>query len=250
MKHIILFIFSFLFAIGVCAQNSMKAANDLYAAEKYEEAAAMYQSLLNTGQESSALYYNLGNAYYKTNEIAPAILNYERASLLRPNNEDIQFNLELCRSKIVDKIDVVDIFFLRSWTNNLAELMSSNSWATLSIATFLVFIVALFSYIFGRYNMLKKTAFFVGCIALLISVSSFFMSSMQKNKYVDHPYAIVMDDSVTVKSSPDESGTDLFLVHEGTKVKVRKVFENQLWVEIQLEDGNAGWVKTTTIERI
>ncbi len=250
MKYITLFIFTFLFAAGIYAQNSMQAANELYTAEKYEEAAAMYQALLDSGQESAALYYNLGNTYYKMNEIAQAILNYERAQLLSPNNEDIQFNLDLSRSRIVDQIEPVAIFFLRSWINGLAESMSSNAWATLSIITFLLFIVALFAYIFGRYSMLKKIAFFTGCITLLVSLSSFLFSNTQKSKYVAHEYAIVMDDSVTVKSSPNESGTDLFLIHEGTKVRIRKVFDDRQWIEIQLADGNAGWVKLSTIERI
>ena len=245
-----LIILSLLFSVTIVAQDNMRAANELYEEKRYDEAIAAYESMLNTGVESAALYYNLGNAYFRMNDIAHAILNYERSLLLNPNNEDAKFNLELSQTKIVDKIDAVDTFFLRSWINGLSGLMKSNSWATLSIITFLLFIIGLFGYVFGRYKIVKKIAFFAACFLFLISLSSFFFAKMQKEKYMNREFAIVMDATVTVKSSPDESGTDLFLIHEGTKVKIRKVFENQEWLEIQLEDGNTGWIRVTTIERI
>ena len=245
-----LIIFSLLFSVSIVAQDNMRAANELYEEKRYDEAIAAYESMLNTGVESAALYYNLGNAYFRMNDIPRAILNYERSLLLNPKNEDAKFNLELSRTKIVDKIDAIDTFFLRSWINGLSGLMKSNSWATLSIITFLLFIIGLFGYVFGRYKIVKKIAFFAACFLFLVSLSSFFFAKMQKEKYQNREFAIVMDATVTVKSSPDESGTDLFLIHEGTKVKIRKVFENQEWFEIQLEDGNTGWVRVTTVERI
>ena len=249
MKFYLAFIFSFLFSVTLVAQD-FKTANELYMAENYDEAIAAYESILNTGVESAALYYNLGNAYFRMNDIPRAILNYERSLLLNPNNEDAVHNLEFSRTKIIDKIDAVDTFFLRAWINSLSGLMKSNSWAIWSVITFILCVIALFGYVFGRYKLLKKIAFFSACFLFVISLSSFFFAKMQKDKYENREFAIVMDATVTVKSSPDESGTDLFLIHAGTKVKIRKVFENQQWLEIQLADGNTGWVRVTTVERI
>lgn len=245
-----LIIFSLLFSVTLVAQSDLKTANELFEEKRYDEAIEAYESILSTGVESTALYYNLGNAYFRMNDIPRAILNYERSLLLNPNNEDAVHNLEFSRTKIIDKIDAVDTFFLRAWINGLSGLMKSNSWAIWSVITFILCIIALFGYVFGRYKILKKIAFFSACFLLLVSLSSFFFAKMQKDKYENREFAIVMDATVTVKSSPDESGTDLFLIHAGTKVKIRKIFENQQWFEIQLADGNTGWVRVTTVERI
>jgi tetratricopeptide (TPR) repeat protein len=247
MRKYIIIITTFLLSFVAFAQQSIQDANKLYDEGKYEEAISTYENILASGKESAALYYNLGNAYYRVHELAPAILNYERSLLLNPNDEDVLYNLEFARSQTVDKIDTIDVFFLKSWINSLAELMSSNEWAVLCIITFILFLISALGYVFGRYRALKKTAFFVGCLLLIISLSSFFLARKQKEKYVAREYAIVFDSSVTIKSTPHETGTDLFELHEGTKVKIRRVFENPEWIEIQLEDGNTGWLKNTSI---
>jgi tetratricopeptide (TPR) repeat protein len=249
-KNILLLICSLFFSLAISAQSKMIEANKLYNKEQYKEAAALYEEALNKDGESASLYYNLGNTYYKLNKIAPAILNYERVLLLDPSNENASFNLELCHLRVVDKINSVDHFFLKRWIDSLANFMSSDSWARFSVITFLIFIVSLFAYVFGRYRLMRKTAFFFGCFIFIVSLSSFGFAKMQKNKLTSHDHAIIFDDSVTVKGSPDESGTDLFLLHEGTKVKIKSTFGNNDWTEIQLEDGNTGWVKSKTIEVI
>ena len=246
----ILIIFSAFFAFSLSAQNKMAEANALYSSENYEEAIALYKEMLSSGNESAALYYNLGNAYYKINEIAPAILNYERALLLSPNDENTLANLELARSRTVDKIDTVDAFFLKTWISGLANLLNSNTWAIFSIVTFLLFIVCILFYFFSRYGFFRKIAFAKACVLLVLSLSFFFFAKMQKDKILKHEYAIIFDDALTVKGSPDASGTDLFVLHSGTKVKIKTVFGNSLWYEIQLEDGNTGWVKAESVERI
>jgi len=250
MKLYLSLIFSLLFSVTIVAEDNMRAANELFVAGKYDEAIAAYEAILSTGVESAALYYNLGNAYFRVNDIAHAILNYERSLLLDPKNEDAKFNLELSRTRIVDRIDTIEVFFLRAWINALANLMKSDSWAIWSVVTFILCIVALFGYVFGRYRIVKKITFFSACFLFLISLSSFFFAKAQKDRYMNREYAIVMDATVTVKSTPDESGTDLFLIHAGTKVNIRRVFENQEWFEIRLKDGNTGWVRATAIERI
>ena len=251
MKKHTLITYLLLLTFGLSAQNNkFEEANKLFEEKEYAEAINLYESILNSGEESAALYYNLGNAYFRIGEKARAILNYERSLLLEPNNEDAKFNLEFTRTQIVDQIDALDTFFLKSWINDLSEWMSSNSWAMLSIAAFLMFIAISFLYVFGKSRSVKKAAFSVGVLLFCISLSSFFLAKYQKDKYVNNQYAIILDSTLTVKGSPDESGTDLFPLHEGTKVRIKSIFGSKEWVEIQLEDGNTGWVKAHSIEKI
>ncbi|MDR0872301.1 MAG: tetratricopeptide repeat protein [Prevotellaceae bacterium] len=250
MKKAILILFSVILVFSVSAQNKMVEANALYLAEKYEEAAAAYTEILQSGKESATLYYNLGNACYKQNKIAPAILNYERALRLKPNDENTRHNLELARARTVDNIETLNPFFLKIWITNVSNLLSSNAWAVMSIVAFILFITAAFFYFFGRYRLVRKIAFGKACILLLLSISSFCFAKMQKDNIERRDYAIVFSENVTAKGSPDESGTNLFVLHAGTKLRIKSAFGNGLWLEIQLEDGNTGWVKATTVEII
>ena len=180
--------------------------------------------------------------------IGKAILNYEKAKLLDPKDEDIQFNLELANSLIVDKIDEIPVFPLKLWFNNLILIFSSNIWAILSIISFVIFLIALLIYLFAKTILLKKISFWIGALLLIVSISTCIFSYHNKKLLTKHEYAIVLSPSLTAKSTPDENGTDLFVIHEGLKVKV----EDKLgeWCEIKLSDGNKGWVKTGNLENI
>jgi tetratricopeptide (TPR) repeat protein len=223
-------------------------ANNLYTEGNFEEAIAAYEEVSNTGMESAALYFNLANAYYKTGQLPHAILNYERAKLLAPNDKDIAYNLELARSQTTDKIEMVGTFFLKKWIQSLINKGDSDFWAYLTIACFWGFIVTLFLFFFTQSSVVKKAGFFLGIVFLTASICCYSFSHGQKQKLVNRQHAIVFSPSVTVKSSPDASGTELFVLHEGTKVKV--LSELGEWCQIELLDGNVGWLNVSTIERI
>ncbi|MCB9017771.1 MAG: tetratricopeptide repeat protein [Prevotellaceae bacterium] len=235
-------------AFAVVDVSQLTKANAAYGAEKYEDAVSQYEDILKSGSESSAVYYNLGNSYYKLGKIAPAILNYERALLLNPNDEDVQYNLDMAKAKTVDKIEGVDRFFLLRFVENVESLFSSNGWAIVSIVCFILMLVLAGLFVFSRMVTLKKVSFFAGLFVLLLCVVSMYFSGNEKDRITLHEYAVIFAPSVTVKSSPDESGNDIFLLHEGTKVKVKGDFGK--WIEIQLEDGTTGWVQKTSAERI
>jgi tetratricopeptide (TPR) repeat protein len=250
MNKVFLLILSLLTASIVAASpaDSLKAANDAYASEEFEEAVQMYESILDSGHLSAPLYFNLGNAYYKSNNIPRAILNYERAKLLAPNDEDIQFNLELANQFVIDKIDPLPQPFFVRWGQNILNLFPSNQWAIFSIASFLLTLILALIYLFSTRIVLKKVTFGLAAFILIISIITFIFSAQQKTKIVNPNHAIIFNPTVTVKASPDQSGTDLFVIHEGLKVKIEQELNN--WVEIKIEDGNSGWVRTEVLEEI
>jgi len=243
-SFIVIFLYSF--ASGVKEKEGL--AQKHYAEGKYEQAISIYKSLLSDENESAELFYNIGNAYYKNGETAKSILNYERALLVSPNFDDAKYNLGIAQLKIVDKIDEIDGFFFTRWIDAISNLMTSDGWAWLSVGLFFVFILFVLIYVFGKNEIFRKIAFFTGVFILFFSFSSLSFAYKHKNKVEKREYAIIMDASTTVKSSPDHSGTDLFVLHEGTKVKIRSALGE--WFKVQLADGNVGWVKKTCLERI
>ena len=230
-------------------EDATKAEGDsAYIKEDYATAIQIYEALLKHG-EAADVYYNLGNSYYKAGEIAKAILNYERALLLQPGNGDIRANLEVARAKTVDKVEPIPEIFFISWIKSLINSMSVDAWATLGIISFVLLIIALYFFIFSKQILWKKIGFISGIIFLIITICSNVFASQQKEELINRGEAIVMNPSVTVRSTPSESGTNLFILHEGRKVSIK---DNSMkeWKEIRLEDGKVGWVPASAIEVI
>lgn len=234
-------------ASALLAQDKLTEANTAYSNNEYSKAIELYESVLKNEGKSSTIYYNLGNAYYKNKQYAPAILNYERALLIEPNNEDARYNLEMARTHIVDKVNAVKPFFLTSWINSIRNGLSSNGWAYLGIGSFICFIVCLFLYFFTRIVWVKKVGFFAGVFLIFICVISNIFASDLKEKLLAHDEAIIFAPTITIKSTPSAEGTDVFVLHEGTKVSVISTLSG--WGEIDV-DGNRGWIPLDKMEII
>lgn len=200
------------------------------------------------GVESADLYYNLGNAYFRNNDIAKALLNYERALLLNPGDKDIKHNIEYVSSLTEDKILVADTFFLADWLEALQHCLSANAWATTAIVSFLLLIGCLFLYFFGKNINIKKASFYAGIFLIAVIIFSNVFAFRQKDEIKHRTTAIIMSGAVNVKSSPDINSKDLFILHSGTKVKINK--EDRRWLEIEITDGNVGWVQRDALEII
>lgn len=246
-KTIIIFILACAHVVAF-AQEKFAQANESYANGDYETAAALYEEILQTEGQAAELYYNLGNTYYKLNEIGKSILNYERALRLRPFYKDAEYNLELAQARIIDKVETPRMFFLRNWTVNLMHLLLPNVWVCLSIAFFILFILSFFLFAFGKKLSFRKFGFRIGVFFIGLSLLTFVFAGITHKEFKEHADAIVMTGAVTVKSSPDKSGTDLFVLHEGTKVTIRDILGE--WYEIGFGNGNVGWLKATNVERI
>ena len=235
--------------ISSSLEDATKAEGDsAYMKNDYASAIQIYEALLNRG-EAADIYYNLGNSYYKAGDIAKAILNYERALLLQPGNGDIRANLEIARSKTVDKVEPVPEIFFVSWTKSLINSMSVDSWAVCGVVCFILLIVYLYIFIFSKQIVLKKAGFISGIVFLAVTILANVFANQQKDELTNRNSAIVINPSVTVRSTPSESGTSLFILHEGHKVGVKDGSMKD-WKEIRLEDGKVGWVPASAIEII
>ena len=249
MKRFFIFIAISIATYTLSAQNILLTqANDAYAQGNFQAAADIYEELLKANGESAAVYYNLGNCYYKLNKIAPSILNFERALLLEPGNADIRFNLEIAKTKAVDRIETIDDFFLTEWFRTVQNMLSTDAWSKFSITCFIFLIASLFLFFFSRRIFIKKSGFFIAMGLLILVVFGNCFAYNQKKKLTERNLAIIFTPTTTIKSSPDNSGTDLFNLHEGTKVRLK----NKLgaWNEIETADGNVGWIKSSEIEVI
>ena len=227
-----------------------KAMGDsAYAAADYATAIRVYEQLLSAYGESAAIYYNLGGAYYKVGAMARAILNYERALLFDPSNADIRFNLELARSKTIDKSTLPSELFFVGWWRDFTSLLSADGWAHTAILCFLVLILCLVLFIFSKKGKTKKIIFIFALFSLLCTVLANLSASYRTAKLKHRESAIIMDPSVVVRSTPSTAGTELFILHEGKKVTIKDDSMNA-WLEILVEDGNIGWLPAESVERI
>ena len=227
------------------AQSAFDAANAAYADGRYDEAATLYQALLDE-EPNAQLYYNLGNAQFKQGELAQAILAYERSLRLDPRNKDAQYNLAFAQSRITDNI-VDNDFFLSSWARTVRNGLREHTWLVLSISLFVLALAGLLLFLLGREPWLRKTAFHTAWIALLFSLVAGLNAASLHSRDTLRNEAIITQGVVNAKSSPDRSGTDLFTIHEGTKVTIRETLGE--WSNIRVGN-NEGWIRTSNLERI
>ena len=230
-----------LLLVPMTGQAATKAEGDsAYVNSNYQEAIKIYESLLKQG-ESAELYYNLGNAYYRTENITRAVLNYERALLLSPGDGDIRFNLQIARSKTIDKIVPESEMFFVTWYRSLVNMMSVDGWGRLALVSLALVIVLFLVYLFSARVWLQKVGFFGGGALLLVFVLSNFFAWQQRHQLLYRQGAIVV--------APAQNGTDLFILHEGTKVVITDGSMKN-WREIRLADGKKGWIESKKIELI
>jgi tetratricopeptide (TPR) repeat protein len=248
MKKIIILLLFIGTAWGISSQDVIQQANEAYTKGEFTQAIDLYQQAVEENGVSAEAYYNIGNSYYRINKIASAILYYERALLLSPGDKDIRFNLEIAKLKTVDKIEPVGEFFLIDWYNALRDLFSTNQWSRVALISFVLFILSLILFFFTRKIVLKKLGFYSGLVVLVLTLLANVFAYSQKKKLIDRNTAIIFSPTVTIKSSPDNSGTDLFILHEGTKVEIKSQLSG--WNEIETVDGNVGWIKKEEIEII
>lgn len=219
-------------------------ANELYKKAEYQAAIDKYELVLKSNFTSGELYYNLGNAYFKTNQIPMAILCYERAKKLMPGDDDVDFNLSIANLKIVDKIEVMPRLFFYKWMDSVINFFNFDGWAITGVVSlFLAFLLFVLFRISER-NGLRKLFFYFGLLLLVFALKSFWFANMQYREVIGENSAIVFTPTVNVKSSPDANGTNLFVIHDGTKVEL--LDKVGTWSKIKLSDGNLGWVETTS----
>lgn len=223
-------------------------ADDEYAKGNYQQAIKDYQEILKTGV-SSEIYYNLGNAYYRTDNITQALLAYERALQLSPGDNDIRFNLQYARSKTIDKITPETEMFFVTWYNSLVNFTSVDRWANTAIVSIVMALLLILVFLFAPQMWARKSGFYGSAVFLLLFAFANLFAFQQKHELETKQGAIVIAPTVNVKKTPAASGTDVFVIHEGTRVDITDRGMKQ-WRGIKLADGREGWLKTSQIEEI
>ncbi|HOF20622.1 MAG TPA: hypothetical protein PLO24_05160 [Bacteroidales bacterium] len=230
------------------AAERFNRGTEYFSEGNYEKALEEWTGLYTAGYRSATLDYNIGNAYFKLGNIPGSILFYERARLRKPADENIRYNLGIARAMTTDRLDEIpELFFVR-WYDFLSLILSSDNWAVISLVSFIICLAFLSLYFYSsKYNM-KVAGFWLAVLALLISLASLSFSLRNKRLIYESNKAIIFSPIVNAKSSPDDSGTDLFVIHEGLRVSVED--EVGEWKEIRLPDGNKGWVPANSLEII
>lgn len=234
---------------GSQVDSVWNAANAAYAEGRWNDALAGYEEISAMGWESAALYCNMGDAFFKDGNIGKAILFYERSLKLDPSYSDARHNLELLNSMIQDRIDPVPEFILKVWARDICYLMDSDSWAAAFLVFLAITLAMLLLFILAPGIGGRRAGFFTGLVTLLLAIFSISFSIWQKNEYMSTAKAIVTRPVASVKSSPSsESATDLFVLHEGTKVTV--IDKVGTWNNVELADGRQGWIPSADMEVI
>ena len=223
-------------------------ANTAYVNANYPRAIELYHSIEDQGLASAKLYYNMGNAYFKTDDMGHAILYYNKALRLSPGDQDIRYNLDVANSYTKDRIQVVPELFLTRWIRSVRQTISGNAWAVLSLVFFAVMLVAVMAYMLVHSLLFRKIGFFATIVSLLLFVITTSFAVTERRHATSPTEAIVMRASVSVKAAPEKNSTDMFVLHEGTKVRVGNSVEG--WIEVTIADGNKGWLEERTIEMI
>jgi len=244
MKKILILFFSIIYSFTIFADENeyekmFTDANNLYSSSKFSEAAAAYLKIIEQGYESADLYYNLGNSYFKTKKVSQSILYYEKAKLLAPSNEKIQHNLDFANQFVIDKIETVPGFFIENFFNSIITSKRVDTWAIVSLSSFVIALVLLLLVFFNRILSIRRIGLLLATVFISVSLTTFAFAYKMKKITTGENAGIIMN-IVTIKSSPDQASTDLFILNEGLKVEIEDNLNN--WYEIKLSDGRTGWM--------
>lgn len=239
---------SFVLADAQEPADLWKNGNEAFAQEQWQDALNSYKSIEDQGLQSADLYYNMGNAYFKLGDTPHAILYFERAIKLNPSHKDARNNLEIASQFTLDKIDKVPEFVLLTWTKRLRQSLSADNWAWITLLLGIVIVALMLLFKHSYSGKIRKISFITACVIFAVAIATFIFSISGKNAIMRVDHAIVMSPVSSVKSSPSDAGNAIFVLHEGTKVKL--LDEVGEWSKIELSDGRQGWLKKSTVEGI
>ncbi len=228
--------------------QTIDSANNAYSKKEYPLAVALYSKVLARGTEAPEIYFNLGNAWFKSKNVPMAILNYERAKRLKPEDEATESNLKIANAQIVDKVEEGPVHFISGWKSRFLHVFSEKTWSIICIAAFVTCLFFLLIYFVGRQVWARQISFVLSGLLLVFSVFAYYTASARYSISQTHEAGIVISPNVSAKGSPDEKGTDLFILHEGTKIFL--IQNNTGWSEVKLANGNTGWLPRSSFEII
>ena len=229
-------------------EKAWGAANEAYIAGEYARAEEFYKQILADGKFSVKLYFNLANTLFKQNKLGEAILYYHRAQQLAPSDDDIRHNLEMAEALTKDRIEQVPEFFLKSWLRSVRNTLSGRTWTAISLVMFALMLVLGLLFVLAQRLAVRKAGFYGIMVVALFFVASTWFAAVDRRVVLDREAAVVTSSTAPVKSSPDRSATDIFVLHEGTTLRVVSTLDE--WSEVVIADGKKGWIESGKIERI
>ena len=236
-----------LFSVNLFAQADLfEEANAAYAEENYNEAIEKYEQILENGETAAAVHFNLANAHYKLNHVAPSIYHYEKALQLAPADEDIENNLQFARNMALDVIEESPETGFSRWLNSVTSIFTLSGWAWAAVNCMLLFVLLFLLFYFSRKPLPKRIFFISGILFLILAVTSVGLGYTKANVEANENEAIVFAEEVSVRSEPDERGPEVFVLHEGSKVEVLEDFQG--WKKIELSNGNQGWMRSENLK--
>lgn len=241
------FSFSFLTVAGSDLEKKFVEGNSFYSKGEYSQALSVYKGIERSGLHSAELYFNIGNAYFQLDSLAPAILYFERAKKLNPTDEDILFNLDIANQKTVDRIDKLPVLFIKDWWQRFTSFLSLEGWSFLTIVFCWITFLSAAIFIISKTRIFRISFFTIGSITLLGTIVLLVISVSVNNRMNNEKDGIIFSPTITIKSAP-ASGKDLFVLHEGTKVKILDKADG--WVKIRIGNGNVGWLPERSIQGI
>ncbi len=243
-----MFFFVIEFSLANEVDNQMQQAGEFYRNGEFDKAINIYETLMTDGFQGTSLYFNLANSYYRIGKLGYAVLNYERALKLNPSDEDVKHNLAFANLSTVDRIQPLPTFFLFEWWESLLASFSVNGWTYAVFILYLLLLVVTVIYFFAKTISQQKVILISGFATLVIFMLTISLLIVKINREQTVIGGVVIEQSITVKTSPDPKSTDAFVIHEGLRVNLEDQLDD--WLKIRLADGKVGWVEKTTVLKI
>lgn len=248
MKHNYISLIAFFIITLGYTQNSelFDKATEFYNQGEYSKAIENYEQIIDNGEHSAELYFNLGNCHYKLNHIGPSIYYYEKALLLKPNDAEISNNLKYAQNMRLDAVEEMPRPVLARIYDGVVNIFSSDQWAYLAVALIMVFVLCYLAYYFLRIASQKRFAFITSILALVLGFTSVVMAYLHYQDSKNDNPAIVYSKEVKITSEPNTNSEAVFILHEGTKVNIMEGLNG--WRKIRIADGQTGWTKIENIK--
>ena len=242
------FLFFFNYTFGQSPSVVFENANTAYNNAKYEKAVSLYKEILDQGEYSAALYYNLANCYYRLNNVGESVFYYEKAQLLNPNDQDIKVNAAFAQNMAIDAVELLPQTQLTHMKNSFFNSFSTEGWAILAVVLAWLFALFIGLYLWNKAPFLKRTFFILAILSSLLLVSSISISFMKSSTEESTIYGILFSEKIDVWAEPNSRSEVLFLLHEGTKVQLLDALQE--WQKIKIANGSEGWIKGGNIRSL
>ncbi len=252
MKKVKFFLFILFISTQLLAANAeqdlFSSANENYEAGDFKSAIEQYEELLEEGFQSAELHYNLGNSYFRLNDLGYAVLHLEKAALLAPRNKDIEYNLQVVRSNLPDQIEVISEFFVTRWWKNLQTMFGPRGWGIIGLIFLWAGIAGLVIWFRGSNRQLRKRGFVIGLSLLILSIFPFALGFSASKNIKNSKRAVITIAQIDLKSAPDEDSENILELHAGTSLSILDEIGD--WKKIRLSNGEEGWLETAVLEKI